>query len=164
MPEVVWKNIVWKSAYGDLPIKDILTILKGYGPMEILAFEWPDLFKGELSISLDKNGIKHVTIFWLEIIGEKKRGIGRFALAYLRKIFESQVHVEDAGYFHVKNVTRESLLFWIKMFEEGIIQSLVSDDIKINECSTYLEIKRAKEKLVGELKNKGKECCCRCSS
>ncbi len=154
MPEVVWKNIVWKSAYGDLPIKDILTILKGYGPMEILAFEWPDLFKGELSLSLDKNGLKHITIFWLEILGEKKRGIGRFALAYLRKIFQSQLHVEDAGYFHVKNVTRDSLLFWIKMFEEGVIQSLVSDEIKINECSTYQELKEAKEKLISEIGGK----------
>ena len=124
--------------------------------MEILAFEWPDLFKGELSISLDENGLKHITIFWLEILGEKKRGIGRFALAYLRKIFQSQVHVEDAGYFHVKNVTNDSLLFWIKMFEEGIIQSLVSDDIKINECSTYQELKEAKERLISELKNNEK--------
>lgn len=147
MAEVVWKNVIWKSAYGDLSIKDLLTILKGYGPMEILSFEWPDLFKGELSISRDEAGVKHVTIYWIEVAGERRRGTGRFALAYLRKIFRGEIYVEDPGYLHVTNVTRESLLFWIKMFEENLVQSLDSDDLKIDQDTSRKELEELKQKM-----------------
>ncbi len=63
MAEIEWKGIVWKAAYGDLPIKDLLTILKGHGPMEVLRFRKPGAFWGELSISLTPRGTKEITIY-----------------------------------------------------------------------------------------------------
>ncbi len=46
MAEIEWKGILWKAAYGDLSVKDLLTVLKGYGPMEILEFEKPAACRG----------------------------------------------------------------------------------------------------------------------
>lgn len=39
MAEIEWKGAIWKAAYGDLSVKDLLTILKGFGPMEVLEFK-----------------------------------------------------------------------------------------------------------------------------
>ena len=47
MSEVCWKDIIWTGANKELGIKELLTILKGYGSLEVLHFEKPTKYKGE---------------------------------------------------------------------------------------------------------------------
>jgi hypothetical protein len=143
MAQVIWKDITWSGADRDRSIKDLLTILKGYGPMEILHFEKRGHFRGELSLWLDEQGVKHITLFHLEALGGKRRGVGRGALKHLRKIFGGYVYVQDPGEslgsrqvqggIHVRQPNRESALFWIRMFEEGLIQSVEGDIMDLDE-------------------------------
>jgi hypothetical protein len=143
MAQVIWKDITWSGADRDRSIKDLLTILKGYGPMEILHFEKHGHFHGELSLWLDEQGVKHITLFHLEVLGQKRRGVGRGALKHLRKIFGGAVYVQDPGEslgsrqiqggIHVRQPNRESALFWIRMFEEGLIQSIEGDIMDLDE-------------------------------
>jgi hypothetical protein len=143
MAQVIWKDITWSGADRERSIKDLLTILKGYGPMEILHFEKRGHFRGELSLWLDEQGVKHITLFHLEVLGKKRRGVGRGALKHLRKIFGGDVYVQDPGAslgsrqiqggIHVRQPNRESALFWIRMFEEGLIQSVEGDLMDLDE-------------------------------
>ena len=125
MAEVCWKDIIWTGADKELGIKEVLTVLKGYGPLEVLHFENPSKYKGELSVWLDEQGCKHISLFHLEVLGEKRRGLGREMIQCLRKIFGGDVYVQDpgeipaakkkAGSIHVQEPNRESALFWIRM-------------------------------------------------
>jgi len=124
--EIVWKGIVWKAAYGQMSVKELLTILKGFGPMETVRFEKPGSFRGELSLSLSPEGTKEVTLYSLEVIGSRRQGHGRDALAFLRSIFRGVIHVEDAEYGDSREVGK-SRFFWIKMLNEGLIDSLNAD-------------------------------------
>ncbi len=154
MAHVIWKDVIWSGADRDRSIKDLLTILKGYGPMEILHFEKRGHYRGELSLWLDEQGVKHITLFHLEVLGDKRSGIGRGALKHLRKIFGGDVYVQDPGTnlrsreiqggIHVRQPNWESALFWICMFEEGLIQSVEGDLMKLDEgaCVEELETLR----------------------
>jgi hypothetical protein len=145
MAQVIWKDIIWSGADRDRSIKDLLTILKGYGPMEILHFEKPACYRGELSLWLDEQGVKHITLFYLEVLGDRRRGVGRGALQHLRKIFGGDVYVQDPGEIrtgreigggiHVQQPNRESALFWIQMFEERLIQSVEGDLMNLDEAT-----------------------------
>ena len=145
MAQVIWKDIIWAGADRERTIKDLLTILKGYGPMEILHFEKPGCYQGELSLWLDEQGVKHITLFHLQVLGEKHRGVGRSALQHLRKIFGGDVYVQDPGEtrsgreipggIHVRQPNRESALFWIQMFEERLIQSVEGDLMNLDEAT-----------------------------
>jgi hypothetical protein len=145
MAQVIWKDIIWSGADRERSIKDLLTILKGYGSMEILYFEKPGCYRGELSLWLDEQGVKHLTLFHLEVLGKKHRGVGRGALQHLRKIFGGDVYVQDPGEtrsgreigggIHVRQPNRESALFWIQMFEERLIQSVEGDLMNLDEAT-----------------------------
>ena len=157
MTEVCWKDIIWTGANKELGIKEVLTILKGFGPLEVLHFENPSKYKGELSVWLDERGLRQVSLFHLEVIGEKRRGVGREFLKCLRKIFGGDVYVQDpgqasvpdemAGGIHVQNPNRESALFWIKMFEEKLVQSVEGDLMDLGEETTPEELERVKRKF-----------------
>jgi len=150
MAQVIWKDIIWSGADRDRSIKDLLTILKGYGAMEILHFEKRGHYRGELSLWLDEQGVKHITLFHLEVLGQKRRGVGRETLKHLRKIFGGDVYVQDPGAslssreiragIHVRQPNRESALFWISMFEEGLIQSVEGDLMDLDEGTSRGEI------------------------
>jgi hypothetical protein len=150
MAQVIWKDIIWSGADRERSIKDLLTILKGYGPMEILHFEKPRSYRGELCLWLDEQGVKHLTLFHLEVLDEKHRGIGRGALQHLRKIFGGDVYVQDPGEtrsgqeipggIHVRQPNRESALFWIQMFEERLIQSVEGDLMNLDEGTTVEQL------------------------
>lgn len=150
MARVIWKDIIWSGADRERSIKDLLTILKGYGPMEILRFEKPRCYRGELGLWLDEQGVKHITLFHLEVLEEKRRGIGRGALQHLRKIFGGDVYVQDPGEtrsgreipggIHVRQPNRESVLFWIQMFEERLIQSVEGDLMNLDEGTTVEQL------------------------
>jgi len=157
MTEVCWKDIIWTGANKELGIKEVLTILKGYGPLEVLHFENPSKYKGELSVWLDEQGLKHISLFHLEVIGEKRRGVGREVLKCLRKIFGGDVHVQDpgqasvpeemAGSIHVQNPNSESALFWIRMFEEKLVQSVEGDLMDLGENTSPEELESVKRKF-----------------
>ncbi len=143
MAEIEWKGIIWKAAYGDLPIKDLLTILKGHGPMEVLQFRKPGAFWGELSVSLSPQGTKEITIYHLEVEGQRRRGKGRQALLYLKSIFRGEVFVEDPGrVIRVANADQASLPFWIKMHLEGIIDALESEHVSLSHETPREEVER----------------------
>jgi hypothetical protein len=125
--EIEWKGAVWRAAYGSLSVKELLTILKGFGPMEILEFEKPDLVTGQVSVSLSPEGKKQITLYHLEVEGARRKGQGRATLLWLRQIFKGDLYVEDPGVILVKNANAETLLFWVKMFREGLIEALESE-------------------------------------
>jgi hypothetical protein len=157
MTEVCWKDIIWTGANKELGIKEVLTILKGYGPLEVLHFENPSKYKGELSVWLDEQGLKHISLFHLEVLGEKRRGVGREVLKCLRKIFGGDVYVQDPGQasvpeemvgsIHVQNPNRESALFWIRMFEEKLVQSVEGDLMDLGENTSPEELESVKRKF-----------------
>lgn len=125
MAEIEWKGAFWRAAYGDHSIKELLTILKGFGPMEILEFEKPNSFRGQISLALSPEGKKEITLYHLEVFGPKRRGQGRRALEWLKEIFKGELYVEDPGrIIRVKNISEGNFLFWIKMFREGLIDAL----------------------------------------
>lgn len=163
MAEIEWKGIIWKAAYGDLPIKDLLTILKGHGPMEVLRFRKPGAFWGELSVSLTPQGTKEITIYHLEVEGPKRCGLGRRALLCLKTIFRGEVFVEDPGrVIRVANADQASLPFWIKMHLEGIIDALESEHVSLSHDSPREEVERLLREMTqkptaaqGDVKNAG---------
>jgi len=156
--QVVWKNIIWSGADRERSIKELLTILKGYGPMEVLHFEKPGEFQGRLSLWLDERGIKQLTLFHLEVLGEKRKGTGRRALQHLRKIFGGDVFVQDPGEsasvseeltggIHVRQPNRESAMFWVRMFEEGVIQSVEGDLMNLDESTTPEDLEKIRSEF-----------------
>lgn len=145
MAEIEWKGAIWKAAFGNLSVKELLTILKGFGPMEVVEFEKPGCYRGQISLCLSPEGIKEITIYHLEVIEGKRVGQGREALLWLKKIFKGELYVEDPGVILVKNANGESILFWVKMFREGLIGSLESD-----LCGLYPEMDEAELDAIEE--------------
>jgi hypothetical protein len=163
MAQVVWKDIAWTGEDRELGIKELLTILKGYGPMEVLNFEKPDHYRGKISLWLDEKGVKHITLYHLEVVGEKRKGIGRQALQHLQQIFGGDVHVEDpgeplpmeemAGGIHVRQPNPESALFWLKMFQENLVQSVEGDLMNLDENTPPQELETLKSEFSAEPKD-----------
>ena len=150
MAEIEWKGIVWKAAYGDHSVKELLTILKGFGTMEILAFEKPGCFRGELSLSLSEKGAKEITLYHLQVLSPKRHGEGRRALRLLRKIFGGELYVEDPGIIRVKNVNEASVLFWAQMFREGLIDALESDQFSLHPHISETELNEVVRRIKTE--------------
>jgi hypothetical protein len=160
MAQVIWKDIVWTAEDRELSIKELLTILKGYGPMEVLQFERVNRYRGKISVWLDEKGVKHITLYHLEVIGEKRKGTGRQALQHLHNIFGGDVHVEDpgditsaeelTGGIHVRQPNKESAFFWIKMFTENLVQSVEGDLMNLDETSSPEEVRSLKRKFIAE--------------
>jgi hypothetical protein len=129
MASIEWKNAKWEACHVSLSVPELLTVLKGYGPMEVLRFEVQDRFSGEMSLSLTDDGSKEVTLYHLEVSCEKRRGIGRRALRWLKEIFKGAIFLEfpdshDPGIgFH------PSMPFWLKMYREGLIDAM--------DCETF---------------------------
>jgi hypothetical protein len=160
MAQVIWKDIVWTGEDRELGIKELLTILKGYGPMEVLRFEKPTHYQGKISLWLDEKGVKHITLYHLEIIGEKRKGAGRQALKHLHNIFGGDVHVEDPGEpapqeaktggIHVRQPNQESAMFWIKMFAENLVQSVEGDLMNLDENISLEQLETLKRAFSAE--------------
>jgi len=163
MAQVVWKDIVWTGEDRELGIKELLTILKGYGPMEVLTFEKPGHYRGKISLWLDEKGVKHITLYHLEVIGEKRKGAGRQGLQHLQQIFGGDLHVEDpgepapveemAGGIHVRQPNPESAMFWLKMFEENLVQSVEGDLMNLDEKTSPEEVENLKKGFSAEPKD-----------
>jgi len=163
MAQVIWKDIAWTGEDRELGIKELLTILKGYGPMEVLHFEKPNHYNGKISLWLDEKGVKHITLYHLEIIGEKRKGVGRKALEHLHDIFGGDVHVEDPGEptpleaktggIHVRQPNQESAMFWIKMFAENLVQSVEGDLMNLDENISSEQLETLKKEFSAELED-----------
>lgn len=163
MAQVIWKDIAWTGEDRELGIKELLTILKGYGPMEVLHFEKPNHYNGKISLWLDEKGVKHITLYHLEIIGEKRKGVGRKALEHLHDIFGGDVHVEDPGEptpleaktggIHVRQPNQESAMFWIKMFAENLVQSVEGDLMNLDENISSEQLETLKREFSVELED-----------
>jgi hypothetical protein len=153
--EIEWKGAVWRAAYGSLSVKELLTILKGFGPMETLAFEKPGCCRGEISISLSGEGKKEITLYNLEVLGPRRKGTGRAALQWLRSIFKGDLFVEDPGFITVKGANRESLLFWVRMFREGLIDALDAEAIELHPQMSDQELLRLESEILGGPGNGG---------
>ena len=147
MAEVEWKGAVWKAAYGNLSVKEILTILKGFGPMETLEFEKPGLFRGQLSLSLSEEKAKVITLYNLDVAGEHRRGLGRQALQWLKKIFKGELYVEDPGVIRVKNASQDSGLFWVQMFREGLIDAIDGGLCVLDAGMTEAEVEAVEHRI-----------------
>lgn len=149
MAEIEWKGAVWKAAYGNLSVKELLTILKGFGPMETLEFEKPGSFSGHLSVSLSSEGKKQITLYHLEVFGDRRKGQGRAALQWLKGIFKGELFVEDPGFIVVKGANRQSLLFWVQMFREGWIDALDAEAIELHPHMSDQELNQVEADLLG---------------
>lgn len=147
--EVHWKGAVWKAAYGSLSVKELLTTLKGFGPMEVLSFERPGVLKGELSLCIAEDGRKEIALFHLEVTGEQREGRGREALQWLKDVFKGEVIVEDPGNIRVESPTEESLPFWIKMFREGLVDALEGETCTLHRGMSEEEIARIESEADG---------------
>jgi len=145
--EVHWKGAVWKAAYGNLSVKELLTTLKGFGPMEVLAFEKPGILEGELSLCLAEDGAKEITLFHLEVKGEQREGRGREALRWIKDIFKGEVFVEDPGSIRVESPTEESLPFWIKMYREGLVDALEGETYYLRRGMSEAEMARIEAEI-----------------
>jgi hypothetical protein len=163
MAEVLWKETVWSGAHREMSIKALLTTLKGYGPMELLFFEKPGEYKGMLNVWLDEHGTRHLTLYDLQVTGQKRKGKGRKALKELRWIFGGDIYVEHPGILvpeakedssgsHTKGADQDSVLFWIKMFEEKIIKSVEDDFICLQEDTPLDQLENIKREA-GKLLN-----------
>jgi hypothetical protein len=152
--EVEWKGALWKAAYGELSLKEILTILKGFGPMEVLQFERPGC-KGQLSLSLTSEGVKAITLYHLEVTAEKSQGHGRETLMWLKRIFKGTLVVEDPGMIFVRNADQSSLLFWVKMFHEGMVDGIDSEECSLFAGISEKEINHIEERIRTDLPNAG---------
>ena len=65
MASIEWKGAKWEAYHSSLSIAELLTVLKGYGPMEVLRFEVPGRFRGEMSLCLTDDGTKEISSFIL---------------------------------------------------------------------------------------------------
>jgi hypothetical protein len=122
--EIEWKGVLWKAAYGELSVRDLLTVLKGYGPMEILDFDKPGACKGRVSLCLSEENTREITIHELEVLGGKRKGQGRETLRWLKSIFKGEVYVEYPDLSAEEEESGGSLLFWVKMYREGLVDGL----------------------------------------
>jgi hypothetical protein len=163
MAQVIWKDIVWTGEDRELGIKELLTILKGYGPMEVLHFEKPNHYRGKISVWLDEKGIRHITLYHLEVLGQRRVGEGRRALQHLHNLFGGSVHVEDpgeeiisdekAGGIHVRQPNQESAVFWIKMFTENLVQTVEGDLMNLDENTSPRNLDELRHKFSIEPEN-----------
>ncbi len=135
--EILWKGAVWRAAYGRLSIRELLTILKGFGSIETIQFEKSGCFRGEISLSFVSDGVKDVTLYNLEVLGPRGQGQGRAALVFLKSVFRGAIHVEDAEIFDVDGTRSKTQAFWSKMIEEGLVDSVNNELFGVNDLPGY---------------------------
>lgn len=124
MAEIEWKGAIWKAAYGELSVKDLLTTLKGFGPMEILEFDKPGTCRGQISLCRSEEDYKEITIHDMEVFPGKRKGRGRETLQWLKQTFKGKVYVEYPEFSPEEESRKGCLPFWVKMLREGLIDGL----------------------------------------
>jgi hypothetical protein len=146
--EIQWKGFNWKGAYSELSIKDLLTTLKGYGPMEILEFEKPGRFRGLLSISLSEKGGKIVSLYEFQTLSEESCETVRESLDELRRALGGKLqYVEDPAISSVNHTETDNLAFWGQMFREGRIDGVESETLSLKPGTSASEVERRVEEV-----------------
>lgn len=148
MAEIDWKGAIWKSSYGELSVKELLTTLKGYGPMENLDFEKPGICKGRISLCFSPEGEKEVTLYDLEIYREKRKGEGMATLRWLRTIFRSSVFVDCCENPPAKETFQGTLLFWLKAYREGLIDGIECESFCLSPNMTQEDLNRIEKTIL----------------
>jgi hypothetical protein len=147
MGSIEWKGAKWESYASSLTIPELLTTLKGFGPMELLRFDVPDRFKGELNLCLTDDGRKEVTLYHLEVYGEKRAGMGREALRWLRLIFKGPIFIEFPDPPYPATGFHPSMPFWFKMYREGLIDALDCENYCLPPQASSEQIEQVQEHI-----------------
>jgi hypothetical protein len=148
-----WKGAKWRAAHSSLSIPDLLTVLKGFGPMEVLRFEKPDCCSGEMSLCLTDDGSKEITLYHLEVDGPKRQGGGRAALKWLREIFKGAIFPEFPDMMQSRPY-HPSLPFWLRMYREGLVDGLDCENFYLSPGATALELDRLEREVRSALESK----------
>jgi hypothetical protein len=156
MGSIEWKGAKWEAYHTSLTIPELLTILKGFGPMELIRFEVPGQFKGELNLCLTDDGNKEVTLYHLEVCGDRRTGMGREALRWLRGVFKGPIFLEfpdspdPAVGFH------PTMAFWFKMYREGLVDALDCENFYLAPQATSEQIEQVREYIESVLAGRQK--------
>jgi hypothetical protein len=140
MESVDWKGAKWTAYYTSLSIPELLTVLKGYGPMEVLRFEVPGRFRGDMGLCLIDDGSKEITLYHLEVFGERRRGMGREGLRWLREVFKGEIFLEFPDLPDPEIGFHPTMPFWFQMYREGLIDALDCDNFYLGPQATNDEI------------------------
>ncbi len=150
MAVVDWKGAQWEAAHSSLSIPELLTVLKGFGPMEVLRFKRPGYCSGEMSLCLTDDGSKEITLYHLEVAGPKRQGGGRAVLKWLREVFKGLIFLE------FPDITRSrpyhpSLPFWLKMYREGLVDGLDCENFYLSPGATAAELEMVEREVTSAL-------------
>jgi hypothetical protein len=147
MASIEWKGAKWEAYHASLSIPELLTVLKGYGPMEVLRFEVPGRFKGEMSLCLTDDGSKEITLYHLEVLGERRHGLGREALRWLRAIFKGAIFLEFPDLPDPEIGFHPTIPFWFHMYREGLIDALDCENFYLGTQATSEQIEQVLEHI-----------------
>ncbi len=147
MASVEWKGAKWEAYYDSLSIPELLTVLKGFGQMEVLRFEVPGRFKGELSLCLTDDGTKEVTLYHLEVSGKERAGTGREALKWLREVFKGPIYTEFPDLPDPAIGFHPTIAFWFAMYREGLIDALDCENIYLAPQATSEQVGQVGEHI-----------------
>lgn len=147
MAEIEWKGAKWEAAHSSLSIPDLLTILKGYGPMEVLRFHIPGVSRGEMSLCLTDDGSKEVTLYHLEVAGPLRHGQGRAALQWLKQIFRGPVYLEFPDLPDPSLGFHPTMPFWFQMYREGLVDALDCENFYLSPQASSDEVEKAQEEM-----------------
>ncbi|MDR3570518.1 MAG: hypothetical protein P4L43_21040 [Syntrophobacteraceae bacterium] len=154
MANIDWKGAKWEAYYSSLTIPELLTVLKGYGPMEVLLFEVAGRFRGQLSLCLTEDGGKEITLYHLEVCGQKREGRGREALRWIREIFKGTIFLEFPDSPDPLTGFHPTMPFWFEMYREGLIDALDCENFYLTPQATREQINAVLEHIQSVL-NRG---------
>ncbi len=154
MANIDWKGAKWEAYYNSLSIPELLTVLKGYGPMEVLVFEVSGRFKGQLSLCLTEDGGKEITLYHLEVFGRNREGRGREALRWIREIFKGTIFLEFPDSPDPEIGFHPTMPFWFQMYREGLVDALDCENFYLTPQATSEQINEV-QKLIKSVLDRG---------
>lgn len=154
MAIIDWKGAQWEAAHTSLSIPEILTVLKGFGPMEVLRFINPGHFRGEMSLCITDDGTREVTLYNLEVEPPQRHGMGRTALRWLRQIFKGPIFLEFPDLPASGLSVHPSLPFWFRMYREGLIDALDCENFYLDPAANDAELDMLEEQILSAVRQK----------
>jgi hypothetical protein len=151
MASIEWKDAKWEAYRGSLSVPELLTVLKGHGSMEVLRFEVPGRFTGQMSLCLTDDGTKEVTLYHLEVLCESRHGMGREALGWLKGIFRGPVFLEFPDSADPEIGFHPSMPFWLKMYREGLIDAIDCETFYLEPRATSDQVEEFQSRVVSAL-------------
>lgn len=124
--------------------------------MEVLRFEFPGGFKGEMSLCLTEDGSKEITLYHLEVVGPILQGRGRAALRWLREIFKGAIYLEFPDLPDPELGFHPTMPFWFRMYREGLVDALDCENFYLTPQATPREIEEAERQILSAMGKKRK--------